>query len=363
VRRVDTVIVWLNYNSSRFLATALESLRGAIELDYDNHLVLVIDNGSSDGSREAIKRFIESSPRAREFCKFIGLDHNLGYDAAHNLAWRYVLAKYPEARFLVLLNNDAIPYPSSLRTLIEIASSVPRVCGVQGAIELGSTDLLDNLGMFMDELLTVYYFMRLKRFEDLPRKCFAVTYVSGAYSVYRIDALKRIALRGGDIFPTHFFAYHDDDLLGLLAYANGMRMVSVPTRGAKHFTSLTFRATGLGTYIAPRAYLARAAIHRTRYRPIALLHAFKTVLRYVARARGPYRGAALRSLVDGLLLAKSVERRYGVLIPRDRVKEIPLVPLRLAQALEAVASYGGVGSFVREYLEKVVAESYGFRCL
>jgi len=50
-------IIWLNYNSARFLSLALNSLKSLFDLNYDNYEIIIVDNASSDGSFEAIKKF------------------------------------------------------------------------------------------------------------------------------------------------------------------------------------------------------------------------------------------------------------------------------------------------------------------
>jgi GT2 family glycosyltransferase len=52
-------IIWLNYNSARFLSLALNSLKSLLDLNYDNYKIIIVDNPSSDGSFEAIKSLVE----------------------------------------------------------------------------------------------------------------------------------------------------------------------------------------------------------------------------------------------------------------------------------------------------------------
>jgi len=50
-------IIWLNYNSSKIMPIVLKSLESIISLDYpfDKLELIVVDNGSNDGSFERIK--------------------------------------------------------------------------------------------------------------------------------------------------------------------------------------------------------------------------------------------------------------------------------------------------------------------
>jgi len=56
-----TSIIWLNHNSSRIMPIVLESLESIVNLDYpsDRYELIVVDNGSTDGSFEKIKELLE----------------------------------------------------------------------------------------------------------------------------------------------------------------------------------------------------------------------------------------------------------------------------------------------------------------
>jgi glycosyltransferase involved in cell wall biosynthesis len=45
-------IIWLNYNSSRFINIVLRSLDFVFSIDYDNYEIIVVDNASNDESFE-----------------------------------------------------------------------------------------------------------------------------------------------------------------------------------------------------------------------------------------------------------------------------------------------------------------------
>ncbi|MET1160010.1 MAG: glycosyltransferase [Thermoprotei archaeon] len=362
----DTILIWLNYNSSKILDIVLASLRSIADLNYDNYLLLIVDNGSTDKSIDKIQQFVDQNPELRKKSKILKLNSNLGFTGAHNIAWRYILSKYPDARFLVLVNNDAVLHRESLRLLIELLEYMPRTCGVQGIIELRDTKLVDSFGFYMDELLNVHPFMRLRKLEEVPRKCFAVTYVTGAYSVYKINALKTIALRNGDLFPSQAFAYYDDVLLGISAYINGLNVVAVPVATAKHFVSLTFRILGTRNYFDLRSYIARTILHSTRYRPIPILYAIRTALkRAIFALRTSFREAKpiMRSIVDGIVLANRIKQAYGLKTRPEDVAKIPMLTINLRNALESLASYRSVTRMLIEYLEQDLAQRYGFKCV
>ena len=80
-------IIWLNRNSSRIMPTVLESLESIADLDYpgDRYELIVVDNGSTDGSFERIKGFLEKKTSLRK--KVIRLDRNLGFTGGNNVGF------------------------------------------------------------------------------------------------------------------------------------------------------------------------------------------------------------------------------------------------------------------------------------
>jgi GT2 family glycosyltransferase len=96
-------ILWVNYNSSSFIDLVLESLQAVKDLDYPNYELIIVDNGSVDDSFNTIKEFINKSNIKS---RLIRLDKNLGFTGGNNVAYA---ARDPNSKYIVLLNNDAVP--------------------------------------------------------------------------------------------------------------------------------------------------------------------------------------------------------------------------------------------------------------
>jgi glycosyltransferase involved in cell wall biosynthesis len=82
---VRASLIWLNYNSSGFIDIALRSIGSALSLDFDDYEVIVVDNASSDGSFERIRKFIEEKKPCNVRVKFVRSDANRGYAGGMNL--------------------------------------------------------------------------------------------------------------------------------------------------------------------------------------------------------------------------------------------------------------------------------------
>ncbi|UCD36943.1 MAG: glycosyltransferase family 2 protein [Fidelibacterota bacterium] len=107
-----TVIV-LNWNGRELLLQCLESLN---RLDYSNYSILVVDNGSSDGSAAAVRE-------AYSHVQLLTLPENLGYARGNNAGLSEVLRGNPD--WIMFLNNDTEVDPQLLTNLITGADRYP----------------------------------------------------------------------------------------------------------------------------------------------------------------------------------------------------------------------------------------------
>jgi GT2 family glycosyltransferase len=95
-------VIVLSWNGKRDTLACLDSLR---RLGRDDVAVVCVDNGSVDGSVEAIR---EQHPKV----ELIENGSNLGYSGGNNAGIRHALER--GARWVVLLNNDAVIAPDAI---------------------------------------------------------------------------------------------------------------------------------------------------------------------------------------------------------------------------------------------------------
>ena len=100
-------IVVLNWNGQDLLAEGIPSVLEAVRADGRNHEVLVVDNGSDDGSVEYLR---QNFPTVR----VVALSENLGFVAGNNAGVRAA-----SHEIVVLLNNDMIVESDFLRPLLD----------------------------------------------------------------------------------------------------------------------------------------------------------------------------------------------------------------------------------------------------
>ncbi len=90
-RSLATIVI-VNYNYARFVAAAIDS---ALEQSYDPVEVIVVDDGSTDGSRRIIASYGE---RIRSL-----FQDNGGQGAAYNAGWRAA-----RGEFVLFLDSDDV---------------------------------------------------------------------------------------------------------------------------------------------------------------------------------------------------------------------------------------------------------------
>ena len=129
----EVCIIILNWNGKELLKDCLSSL---LKLTgYPNYKVIVVDNGSTDGSLEYVKK---NFPQV----DVLPLDKNYGFAKGNNKGIKYALKKY-KPRYILLLNNDTkIIQRDWLTKLVETAESdkkigivVPKLIYTDGRIQ------------------------------------------------------------------------------------------------------------------------------------------------------------------------------------------------------------------------------------
>ena len=327
-------IIWLNYNSSRFMSIVLRSLESVAELDYppDKYELIVVDNGSTDGSYEKIKGFLEKKSSLRK--KVIRLTRNLGFTGGNNVGFA---ARDKESKYVLLLNNDAVLFQRGLKTLVEYAENDDRVAGLQGVVLRYGTRLIDTAGDFVDEMLHTYVLGSGREYPWTLHRPIYVSYTDGACTLYRVEHILRCL--GNKLFIDEFFAYGDDSVLGLMLWNHGYRLVAMPEAIAEHVRTLTFGTRSLlPIYLSTRSRSALTLITNTRYRDLIWLHILRNSLTST-RLEMKLAKYLLRALIDGIELGNKLKSKgFFIDIYKAPLVRIPLGYIEAFFAARRVAS-------------------------
>lgn len=106
-------IIILNWNGIKDTLECLASVKG---IGYQNFRIIVVDNGSTDGSPDAIRR-------CHSDISLLETGRNLGYAEGNNVGIRHALKH--GADFILLLNNDTVVDPDFLTKLMEATEQYP----------------------------------------------------------------------------------------------------------------------------------------------------------------------------------------------------------------------------------------------
>jgi O-antigen biosynthesis protein len=196
----------------------------SLELDGDGRSeVVVVDNGSTDGTREFLAAWAAGGPRR----KVVAPGENLGFAGGCNLG-----AAAATGRFLVFLNNDTFVLPGWLDCLLQPFSD--RSVKVAGPLLLYPNGRVQHAGLAFDERGPHHLFAGLRADHPAvtrPRDCQAVT---GAALAIRAADFQRL---GG--FDESFRNSFEDVDLCLRVRQEGGRIVYVPGSVAYHFESVS----------------------------------------------------------------------------------------------------------------------------
>ena len=178
--------------------------------------VVVVDNGSSDGTAEAVA---ERHPDVR----VVRNERNLGFGAAINRA-----ALELEGDILVLVNNDVVCEPAFLERITApfADESVGMAAGV--LLQAKAPELIDSAGIELDTTLGSWDYLWNAPVEALADAHDPVGPCGGA-AAYRLPVFQEL---GG--FDEVLFAYWEDVELALRFRHAGWRCVLVPGARALH---------------------------------------------------------------------------------------------------------------------------------
>lgn len=104
------LVVVVNWNGAEVLGECLEGLRRQAYRDFSG---IVVDNGSSDDSVKLVSMHYPE-------VKVISLATNFGFCVANNIAMKGIKDGY-----VALLNNDAVPEPNWMGSLVEALDTSP----------------------------------------------------------------------------------------------------------------------------------------------------------------------------------------------------------------------------------------------
>jgi len=190
----SVLVVILNWNCLEDTLTAVESV---LRLNYRNHRILVIDNGSTDGSAACLQNIRNDRVEILEHTE------NLGFTGGCNAGFRRGLES--GASYIWLLNSDAlIEDEDTLGSLVELAESNPKIGLVSPRLaEPGEAGNLTFCGGVCQ--MDPFYYERTgdpKEAESWVGKYPNAGFVSGTAMLVKTSLIRQIGM-----LDEKFFAY------------------------------------------------------------------------------------------------------------------------------------------------------------
>jgi GT2 family glycosyltransferase len=219
-------IIISTYNGRHLLSNSLSSVVEAVEYDGIEHEIIVIDDGSTDGTVEFVRSHYP-------LVRLIRLEKNKGFGFANNLS-----VSQSKNGVIILLNNDVEVKKDFIAPLLNHFQD-DRIFAVSPKILLPNRDMLN-------EAITIPTFKRGRVFVECPGLsklqrefdgAFPIFYAVGAAAAY--DKSKFLKLRG---FDSLYYPYYCEDAdLSYRAWKCGWKVLYEPKSVVIHKHQQTIR--------------------------------------------------------------------------------------------------------------------------
>ena len=242
----------LNLNGGDVLREALHSIKA---MKYPRFSIIVVDNGSHDGSQDMVRSLFAGST-------LIENESNLGFGEGNNVGIRHALDSTGQAfDWVLLLNNDVVAAPDMLSELMKVAvadstigiaapkiyyHSRPDILWYAGGNVNYWTGIVSHRGVGERDT------GRYDRVEDTE-------YISGCAMLIRRPVLENVGL----FDPVYSPAYSEDADLSTRTSRAGYRLVYVPQ--AKLWHKVSSYSGGGTSALKTRLKVEHNLIYMKRY--------------------------------------------------------------------------------------------------
>ena len=217
---LKTAIVIPNYNGIAYIADCLMSIREDTTVP---DRIIVVDNGSTDGSDEVVRRDFPE-------VELIALSENTGFCGGVNAG--IDAARREGMDYVILLNNDTRILPGFTRGLIDAVTASRDIFSCQAMmLSMSDPELIDDAGDLYCALGWAFARGKGQRRGGFEKRCDIFSSCAGA-AIYSMKILDEIGT-----FDERHFAYLEDTDIGWRAKIAGYRNVYAPEARVLHVGS------------------------------------------------------------------------------------------------------------------------------
>ncbi len=244
-----------NFNGGSMLEQCLNSLLG-LHFPRRNFEIIVVDNGSTDGSREMV--------RQKQGVRLVALPENEGFGKAVNVG-----AIESKGEYIAPVNNDVELSSEWLHEILTALSGDKRAATATGKLmfkhrpeiinDLGALLLLNGVGLH-------------RSLGCIDTGSHKLSYVGAPTAAACLIRKSDFFALGG--FDASYFAYFEDDDLGWRFWQRGRRVICVPSAVAYHgwrSTSMKFGSRFKSYHDAKNSFASLVKNAESRFLPEAFL--------------------------------------------------------------------------------------------
>lgn len=307
---IKTTVVIPNYNGIKYIDSCLSSLYKAMDDEY-RFEIIVVDNGSEDGSLEIVK---DKYPDVR----LIELGENTGFAYAVNQGIRESTTDY-----VLLLNNDVIVDDCMVQFLEEAMDEEKSAFSINALmLSMADNDIVDGAGDYYCALGWAFAFWKDKEAIKLKRGLHRRRLFSccAGASIYRKALFDEIGL-----FDEEHFAYLEDVDVGyrarLAGYSNLLEMSAMCEHAGSGSSGSRYNEFKIRLSSRNSTYLIRKnmpVLQRIINLPFFVIGFGIKVLFFAFKG---YAGLYIKGLIEGIKLSNSEKGREHIV--RFKLKYLP----------------------------------------
>jgi GT2 family glycosyltransferase len=225
----NVVVIIINWNGKKYLDECLSSLR---EQTFKKFRIILVDNGSDDGSADYISKIFPE-------VKLIKLDNNTGFAYANNIGIKEAF-KDQSVEYIITLNNDTCCDREYLEKMVNCVVAHSDAGSIQAkVVNYFENEIIDSVGILIYPEMSAINRGQKEKDQGQYENEEEIFGASASAALYTHEALEKTMMPSGDYFDSDYFAYYEDvDLAWRLRLA-GFKSYYAPKAKVYHVHSAT----------------------------------------------------------------------------------------------------------------------------